>query len=164
LPQGQQYPGLPVGVEPGQEPGLGQPDEELFALLAGGGVKAGTTILAAGLKSLVRIAARDAAFGGLSRAAQFGIRPYAQLTNALKGSGLQAHHLIEQRFATVMGQNARQALSVAVTPAEHQVFTNARRAAIPYGSGTANATAQQVLDAARQIYANHPEILSALGL
>jgi hypothetical protein len=55
-------------------------------------------------------------------------------------------------------------LSVAVTKAEHEAFTKAWRQAIPYGSGTANATRQQVLDAARQIYANHPAILQALGL
>ncbi len=54
--------------------------------------------------------------------------------------------------------------SVAVTKAEHDVFTNAWRAAIPLGHGTANATRQQVLDAARQIYAGHPELLRALGL
>ena len=111
-------------------------------------------------------AARGAAsaFGGLSRAGQFGIQPYNQLTKALKGTGLQAHHLLEQGFAGVLGQNARQMASVAVTKAEHQAFTNAWRSAIPYGQGTANATRQQVLDAARQIYSGHPELLRALGL
>ena len=111
-------------------------------------------------------AARGApsAFGGLSRAGQFGVQPYSQLTKALKGTGLQAHHLLEQRFAGVLGQNARQMAAVAVTKTEHQGFTNAWRAAIPYGQGTANATRQQVLDAARQIYSGHPEILRALGL
>jgi len=112
-------------------------------------------------------AARGAAqtFGGLSRAAEFGLRPYSQLANALKGTGLQAHHVIEQRFAAVLGQNARQGLSVAVTQAEHQAFTNAWRAAIPYGpAGTGTATRESVTQAARQIYAHYPEILQALGL
>jgi RHS repeat-associated protein len=104
------------------------------------------------------------AFGGLSRAAPLGVRSYGVMAAALRGTGLQAHHLIEQRFATLMGQNVRQMLSVAVTPAEHQAFTNAWRAAIPYGAGTANATRQQVLSAARQIYANYPAILQGLGL
>jgi hypothetical protein len=63
-----------------------------------------------------------------------------------------------------MGQNARQMAAVAATRAEHQAFTNARRQAIPYGQGTANATQKQVLDAARQIYSGYPEILKALGL
>jgi RHS repeat-associated protein len=104
------------------------------------------------------------AFGGLSRAAEFGIKPYGQLARALEKSGLQAHHLIEKRFAGVMGQDVEKMLSVAVTPAEHQAFTNAWRKAIPYGKGTANATAKQVVDTARQIYSGRPEILKALGL
>lgn len=76
---------------------------------------------------------------------------------------LQAHHLIEQRFAGVLGQNARQALSVAVTPAEHQAFTNAGRAAISYGAGTAHVTEAQIMGAARKIYADYPVISNALG-
>jgi hypothetical protein len=87
------------------------------------------------------------------------------LTKALKGTGLQAHHLIEQRFAAALGQNARQGLSIAVTQAEHQAFTNAWRQAIPYGAqGTGRATQEQVMQAARDIYANYPAILNALGL
>jgi hypothetical protein len=65
----------------------------------------------------------------------------------------------------VMGQNARQILSVGVTPAEHQVFTNAWRRLIPYGeAGTGAATRESVSQAARQVYADYPEILRALGL
>jgi lysylphosphatidylglycerol synthetase-like protein (DUF2156 family) len=78
---------------------------------------------------------------GLARAAEFGIRAYNQLRSAIKGTGLQEHHVIDQRFAGVMGQNAREMASVAVTRAEHQAFTNAWRARIPYGpSGTGAAT------------------------
>jgi hypothetical protein len=82
----------------------------------------------------------------------------------IKGSKLQAHHLIEKRFASLLGQKAAEMLAIAVTPAEHQAFTNAWRAAIPYGRGTAAATQEQVLNAARQIYAKYPAILQALGL
>jgi hypothetical protein len=103
-------------------------------------------------------------FGGLSRAAEFGIRRYALLRNALQETGLRAHHLIEQRFARIMGQDARKELCVAVTPAEHQVFTNAWRAAIPYGEGTARATRELVMREAARIYADYPAILQALGL
>lgn len=54
-------------------------------------------------------------------------------------------------------------LSIAVTPAEHKAFTDAWRAAIPYGtSGTV--TRQQVLDTAKTIYAGRTDILRALGL
>jgi hypothetical protein len=119
---------------------------------------------AAGTGSTATRAATAPAYGGLSKAGQFGIQPYKQLKKALKGTGLEAHHLLEQRFAEVLGQNARHMESVAVTKAEHQAFTNAWRALIPYGQGTANATTQQVLDAAKRIYSGHPELLRALGL
>ena len=54
--------------------------------------------------------------------------------------------------------------SVAVTKAEHQVFTNAWRREIVYGDGTQLATRAQVEAAASRIYANHPQIRKALGL
>lgn len=55
--------------------------------------------------------------------------------------------------------------SIAVTKAEHQVFTNAWRLAIPYGSnGTGMATRLKVENAAREIYGNFPDILKVLGL
>jgi hypothetical protein len=56
-------------------------------------------------------------------------------------------------------------LSMAVTKAEHQVeFTNKWRKAIPYGpGGTAIATRAEVEQVARQIYAQYPSILRALG-
>lgn len=101
----------------------------------------------------------------LSRADDFGIWPFRTLRADIQGSGLEAHHLIEQRFARVMGQNVGDMASIAVTRAEHQVFTNAWRAAIPYGpQGTRVATRMQVEDAARRIYADYPDILKALGL
>jgi hypothetical protein len=114
----------------------------------------------------VELAARGAAnaFGNLSRAAEFGIKPYDQLRSILVGTGLRAHHLFEQRFASLLGQDVRKMLAIAVTPAEHQAFTNAWRQVIPYGHGTASATRQQVLDTARQIYSSYPEVLKTLGL
>jgi RHS repeat-associated protein len=108
--------------------------------------------------------AATSGFGTLSRAGEFGVRSYRALKANLRGTGLEAHHLVEQRFAGVMGQSAGDMASVAVTQAEHQVFTNAWRQAIPYGEGTLNATPAQIEGAARQIYADYPDILSALGL
>jgi hypothetical protein len=55
-------------------------------------------------------------------------------------------------------------LSAVVTNSEHQVFTNAWRRQIPYGQGTANATRQDVMNAAKRVYANYPAIREALGL
>lgn len=116
-------------------------------------------------KELTKVSAGG--FGQLSRAAEFGIKPYGTLQKSLKGTGLQAHHLIEQRFAALMGQKKSKMLSVAVTHgrgSEHQLFTNAWRKLIPWGEGTANATKEQVLRAAKLIYADFPHILKALGL
>jgi hypothetical protein len=56
-------------------------------------------------------------------------------------------------------------LTVAVTDAEHQVFTNAWRKAFPYGNtGAIPITEKAVLEAAREIYKDHPAILKALNL
>src|SRR5205823_13907137 len=62
----------------------------------------------------------------LSSAGDYGVWPYRTLRADLGGTGLQAHHLIEQRFAAVMGQAPGDMASIAVTNTEHQVFTNAR--------------------------------------
>lgn len=105
-----------------------------------------------------------APFGNLSRANELGVRSYKDLRKALKGTGLHAHHLIEKRFARVMGQNAEAMTAIAVTEAEHRMFTQAWRSAIPYGAGTANATQESVFNAAREIYRDYPAILQALGL
>lgn len=70
--------------------------------------------------------------------------------------------MIEKWFAAVMGQNTAEMSSIVVTRAEHQVFTNAWRQAIPYGSR--NVTPSMVNNAARTIYRDYPEILQALGL
>jgi hypothetical protein len=99
-----------------------------------------------------------------SQAAKYGIKPYSELKKLTKGTGLEAHHLIEKRFYIIMGQKQRAMSAIALTPAEHQAFTNAWRRAIPYGSGTANATRSQIENVARQIYKDYPEILKALGL
>ena len=89
---------------------------------------------------------------------------YGKLTRAISGTGLQAHHLLERRFAGVLGEEYRQMLSMALTKADHHVFTKEWRQLIPYGAGTSAATADLVRATATKIYANHPGILRALGL
>lgn len=101
-------------------------------------------------------------FGGLTRAAEFGIKSYTDLRKLTKGTGLDAHHLIEKRFASILGVSEGSLMSVAVTKAEHQRFTNAWRKAIGYGDGTANATNDQILAAAREIYKDYPELLKII--
>jgi hypothetical protein len=92
------------------------------------------------------------------------IGTYNQLRRAIKGSGLEAHHLIEKRFKGLFGESAGQMLSQVLSPENHQAFTNAWRQLIPYGEGTANATRETVLNAAREVYREFPDILKVLGL
>jgi len=101
-------------------------------------------------------------------ASKYGIKSYKELTKLIKGKGLQAHHLIEQRFANILGVSPSSMKAIALTKAEHQVFTNAWRNSIGYstsqGVNTINATKSQVFDAAREIYKDYPQIIKALGL
>jgi RHS repeat-associated protein len=114
-------------------------------------------------------AAGQAARQGLnafSRAAEFGIRSYNELRGAIRGAGLQAHHIIEQRFAERLGLKAGQMQSVALTPEEHQAFTNVWRSLIGYARDNAavttlSATQADIWAAAQEIYANYPDLLEA---
>jgi RHS repeat-associated protein len=108
-------------------------------------------------------------FNSLSHAAKFGIQPYNILRTSIREAGftgLQKHHLIEQRFKRLfMDEKELTKLSIALTPAEHQRFTNAWRKAIEYGEkGTGTADKDLVIQKAREIYENYPDILSRLGL
>jgi hypothetical protein len=89
---------------------------------------------------------------------------YSSVRKLYAGSGKESHHLIEKRFANVMGQKPNDMLSAALPKGKHRQFTNAWRARIPYGQGTRTATRASVEAAARQVYAGYPGILSALGL
>ncbi len=109
------------------------------------------------------------AFSQFKYASRFGFKSYDELVAAAKGLGAEVHHLIEKRFANEMGQNSGGMLSVVLTPAEHQAFTNAWRKRFPYEGELGHIpydtlTPQQIQDAARKIYAEFPEILKALGL
>jgi RHS repeat-associated protein len=100
-------------------------------------------------------------YGNLQYADRFGIRPYSELTRILKGNelGLQAHHIIPERFASLLNMSSGDMFAVAAKyPEEHQTFTNMWRTLIPYGLGTANATKQVVWEAAQQIYAEYPAL------
>jgi RHS repeat-associated protein len=98
-------------------------------------------------------------FGGLTRAWEFGLKPYKALRLLIKATGLEAHHIIEKRFAKIIGEKAANMLSVAVTEAEHQAFTNAWRRLAPYG---ASKTAEELIVIARTIYKDYPLIMQAL--
>jgi hypothetical protein len=105
-------------------------------------------------------------FGALSHAAEFGVQTYNSMRNLIKGTGLQAHHIIETRLASRLGLDMSKMPTVALTRPEHQVLTNAWRDAIGYTNSsnpinTANATLEQIWAAAQLIYADFPELLEA---
>jgi len=106
----------------------------------------------------------------LRSASEFGIKSYKELRALVKGTGLEVHHLIEKRFANLIGVAEKDMSSIVLTEAEHRAFTNAWRAEIGYATDkateltTKTATRADVEDVARRIYAGYPEILKALGL
>ena len=106
-----------------------------------------------------RIAAISAAASSVKEKIQdWGIDTYSNMKDALKNTGLQAHHIIEKRFASVLGiQNTGSMRSIALTPGQHQLFTNAWRTAIPYG--TTPASMEEVYNTALKIYKDFPEII-----
>ena len=116
-------------------------------------------------KAVARIGKTSSRFGDLTHASS-GIAPFRTQSKLTAGHGgsIQAHHLIERRFARQMDQNILDMQSIVLTKAEHDVFTAAWREAIPRGRGTTDATRSQIEAAARQIYSDYPEILDALGL
>jgi RHS repeat-associated protein len=105
----------------------------------------------------------------LSRAAEFGIKSYRELGKLTEGTGLQRHHIVEARFAETLGLTENEMLSAALTPQEHQAFTNAWRALIGYSNSsnplnTVTASAQDIWNAAQAIYAQYPGLLEAARL
>jgi RHS repeat-associated protein len=78
---------------------------------------------------------------------KFEIGEYEELSGK---NGLQAHHIIEQRFSRTLGGFIC-GISVLLTKEEHQVFTNLWRA-IPYGPVGALATPAQIFQMAENIY------------
>ena len=100
-------------------------------------------------------------FGDLSRAQEFGIKSYKALIKQLKGTGLQAHHIIEQRLVRHLGIDLNSILSVALTPAEHQKFTNAWRQVFKYGMDYRTLSIDDIWKAAQEIYKDYPDLLDA---
>ncbi|MGI5093221.1 hypothetical protein [Treponema socranskii] len=136
-----------------------------------GSATASVTVVATSAKAAVAVTVGTTStmaakgWGGLQKAGEYGIQTYSQLRNALTKAGekgYQVHRLIGQRFAKTLGiGDVGKMPSVVLTPEEHQKFTNAWRALIPYGEGTREATRGQIIQAAKQIYKEFPELLKA---
>jgi RHS repeat-associated protein len=111
------------------------------------------------------------ALSKFTHAATYGFDSYKNLRKAVgKNSGLHVHHLIESRFANTMGEFSANMKSIVLTTEEHAKFTKAWRDAIGYSTDTKakfttyEVSKEQVLDAAKKVYQEYPEILKELGL
>ena len=63
-----------------------------------------------------------------------------------------------------MGQKERSMVSIVLTKAEHNVFTDKWRKAIPHDGNSEYVPRKKVMSTAREIYRHYPEILKALNL
>jgi hypothetical protein len=102
------------------------------------------------------------AYGGLQHAADYGVDTYKGLSKSLKGTGLQAHHIVEKRLVNAIGIADHKLMkSVAVTKAEHQAFTNPWRQVIPFGTDYSTLSKDYIWEAAQEIYKDAPELMKA---
>ena len=67
------------------------------------------------------------------------------------------HHIVEKRFAPSLNiKNTNDMLSVALTKGRHQVYTNAWRATVPYGT---QASKGKLLSSSVKNYYKSPRLL-----
>ena len=91
------------------------------------------------------------------------VLPYKALKKLSKGTGLEAHHLIEKRFADTLGIKSDDILSVAIDKDTHKAITNAFKDKIKYNtlfkkSGTlytSTASAQDIWNAVVDVYTDN---------
>lgn len=106
-------------------------------------------------KSLSKLskAERIAAVGGGKL-----VMSYKELKKVAKGTGLEAHHLIEKRFAKQLGVKQKDILSIAIDKETHAKITELYRKYIPYDKTkdaeitTSTATLQDIWNATKQVY------------
>ena len=94
------------------------------------------------------------------------IDTYRDVRKVTKGTGLEAHHIVEKRFVKALdiqtNKSATTMLSVPLTKAQHQAYTNAwRKAPLSYGS---TASLEAVVKRGVEIYGNNPRLMRAFIL
>jgi hypothetical protein len=124
------------------------------------------------LRSISVTGGRAALQSVKSQLGRLGVHSVRSL-KSLRQAGEQTHHLIEQRLYNAnpvlrnIWRHVDDMPGINVTPAQHQVFTNAWRTAFPYSNQAghiANPTIQQIMTAAEKIYASHPQLLKQIYL
>jgi hypothetical protein len=175
--------GALIGTGIGAAEGVTEAGVTIAAVTAAGGAEAANSVCSAGTcigegENLLSSAGDDVpeieneaqsvvqdGFGNLSQARQFGIDSYNNLRNQVAGMGYQVHHIIDQRFGQLLGfsqsQMNRLVGSVVLTTEEHQLFTDASRAIINYGQGTASATVEEIYNMVQKVYEDYPALLEA---
>ncbi len=93
---------------------------------------------------------------------------YSELKAITKGTGKEAHHLIEKRFAKALGIDPNNIPSIALAKGDHQSYTNLWREAIGYNGDnalkvTGDANWDDIWDAAQKIYGDDPDLLSQIN-
>ena len=109
---------------------------------------------------------------GFEKAAEFGVDSYKNLKKSVNsvygtGSGLEVHHLVEQRFADQVGMKASNMPSIVLAKEEHKKFTAAWRQAIGYDKSgatieTSSANKEEILRAARDVYKDYQELFKVI--
>ena len=78
---------------------------------------------------------------------------------ANKGSGLEAHHIIEKRFSGTLNiSNTNKMLAVSISKSNHRTYTNIWRKMLPYGKEYKK---RQIFFSAMRIYHNSPKLVVA---
>ena len=82
------------------------------------------------------------------------IDTYSSLTKQYKGSGMEAHHIIEKRLVKGSRWSVSKMPSIELTKTVHRGYTNAWKAAVPYGTRYAPGLAYkyQLYRAANTVY------------
>jgi hypothetical protein len=86
---------------------------------------------------------------------------YSKVKAAVKDMGLEAHHLVEKRFAKTLGVKQRDMLSVALTKEQHRIYTKRWRKEIGYGFGTKTAKYKKIVNAVDKIYHDNEALRQA---
>ena len=118
-------------------------------------------VLGAGCTAVPGVTGCGAVDDAVRKGIELGIESYGKVRATARLVGGEAHHLVEKRFAAVLGMKPSEMQAIVLPKSVHQAFTNAWRKAISYGSGTASATREQIAKAAQNIYAEYAELVKA---
>jgi len=86
---------------------------------------------------------------------------YKEVVEVANPIGEEGHHLLQKRFACLLGEAAGAMLAAQVDPNIHQLYDNLWNDEIPYGT-TSCATTEDVIAAALEIYDEDPAVLEWL--